>query len=57
MLVVLILLSLMLTLIVSNAVILRRLKVELRLLEQKQTNAWAQSHGAPKPAQPNPPGR
>src|SRR5258708_2665733 len=38
-LIVLLLLSVMVTLMVSNAVILRRLKVELQLLEQKQTRA------------------
>ena len=42
-LIVLLLLTVMTTLMVSNSVILRRLKVELQLLEQKQQRAWQPS--------------
>jgi hypothetical protein len=40
--IVLILLSVMGVLLLSNTVTLRRLKVELQLLEQKQKHAWEQ---------------
>jgi hypothetical protein len=52
-LIVLILLSVMAALLVSNAVVLRRLKVELQLLEEKQQRFWqAAAAGAPpSPAQ------
>ena len=41
-LIVIVLLSLIGTLVVSNSVVLRRFKVELQLLEQKQQRALAQ---------------
>ena len=48
-LIVLILLGIMGTLVVSNSVTLRRLKVELQLLEQKQNRAVQARPLAPEP--------
>jgi hypothetical protein len=52
-LIVLILLSVMGALVVSNTVALRRLKIELQLLEQKQIRALQERSGVPLPP-PNP---